>query len=427
MFHETWERMKDLLRKCPHHQVPRWQLVQYFYDGLTEKNRQMVDAACGGTFMLKSEDEAWALFETLSENSMHHASASRSERATPVQDGAKKAGIFEIGMHLELQNKVDQLSQKLDQLLSGPSPVLQVCALCASPAHHVVDCPVAPQYPEFVQEQAQMAQSFARPAPNPYSSTYNPGWRNHPNFSWRNPQAQPPNPSQSQPRQGGYAPGFQRTSYPSAQPTYSQPQSQEPSSSQSFEDKMLQAFSDIKANLSSHTHSIAKLETQMGQLAEALSRRSEGALPSQPVVNPRGKEPMHGLHMTDAHQEQAQAVITLRNGKQYQAREAAEERERTSEKQPVPTVPPQESERALPSEPSKSYTPKAPFPEALERPKSLGKHGVNMQEMLEIFKHVQINLPLLDAIQQVPAYAKFLKELCTQKRKLRSKCRRRYT
>ena len=40
--------------------------------------------------------------------------------------------------------------------------------------------------------------------------------------------------------------------------------------------------------------------------------------------------------------------------------------------------------------------------------------------MLEIFKHVQINLLLLDAIQQVPAYAKFLKELCTQKRKLRS-------
>ena len=41
--------------------------------------------------------------------------------------------------------------------------------------------------------------------------------------------------------------------------------------------------------------------------------------------------------------------------------------------------------------------------------------------MLDIFKHVQINLPLLDAIQQVPAYAKFLKELCTQKRKSRER------
>ncbi|KAA0063256.1 uncharacterized protein E5676_scaffold455G008390 [Cucumis melo var. makuwa] len=32
-------------------------------------------------------------------------------------------------------------------------------------------------------------------------------------------------------------------------------------------------------------------------------------------------------------------------------------------------------------------------------------------------RNVQINLPLLDAIQQVPRYAKFLKELCTNKRK----------
>ncbi|GAV80525.1 hypothetical protein CFOL_v3_23986 [Cephalotus follicularis] len=43
-----------------------------------------------------------------------------------------------------------------------------------------------------------------------------------------------------------------------------------------------------------------------------------------------------------------------------------------------------------------------------------------MDEMMELFKQVQINLPLLDAIQQVPAYAKFLKDLCTTKRKLKT-------
>ncbi|CAN6476682.1 unnamed protein product [Victoria cruziana] len=42
-----------------------------------------------------------------------------------------------------------------------------------------------------------------------------------------------------------------------------------------------------------------------------------------------------------------------------------------------------------------------------------------MRDMLEIFRSVCINLPLLDAIQQVPAYARFLKELCTKKRKSR--------
>ena len=36
---------------------------------------------------------------------------------------------------------------------------------------------------------------------------------------------------------------------------------------------------------------------------------------------------------------------------------------------------------------------------------------------MELFRKVQINIPLLDAIKQIPAYAKFLKELCTNKRK----------
>jgi hypothetical protein len=35
--------------------------------------------------------------------------------------------------------------------------------------------------------------------------------------------------------------------------------------------------------------------------------------------------------------------------------------------------------------------------------------------MMEVFKQVKINIPLLDAIQQVPAYAKFLKDPCIKK------------
>ncbi|CAN6447766.1 unnamed protein product [Victoria cruziana] len=42
-----------------------------------------------------------------------------------------------------------------------------------------------------------------------------------------------------------------------------------------------------------------------------------------------------------------------------------------------------------------------------------------MQDMLEMFRAVRINLPLLDAISQVPAYARFLKELCTKKMRSR--------
>ncbi|KAG8493404.1 hypothetical protein CXB51_010808 [Gossypium anomalum] len=40
------------------------------------------------------------------------------------------------------------------------------------------------------------------------------------------------------------------------------------------------------------------------------------------------------------------------------------------------------------------------------------------KEILETFRNVEINIPLLDAIRQISRYAKFLKELCTNKRKL---------
>ncbi|XP_062093487.1 uncharacterized protein LOC133799488 [Humulus lupulus] len=40
-------------------------------------------------------------------------------------------------------------------------------------------------------------------------------------------------------------------------------------------------------------------------------------------------------------------------------------------------------------------------------------------EILETFRKVEANIPLLDAIKQVPRYAKFFKDLCTNKKKLK--------
>ena len=45
--YETWERFKDLLRKCPHHGLPMWMQVQTFYNSLHHNTQTMVDAASG--------------------------------------------------------------------------------------------------------------------------------------------------------------------------------------------------------------------------------------------------------------------------------------------------------------------------------------------------------------------------------------------
>jgi hypothetical protein len=49
-------------------------------------------------------------------------------------------------------------------------------------------------------------------------------------------------------------------------------------------------------------------------------------------------------------------------------------------------------------DPPRSFVPKAPYPERLQAPKKGGK----FKDILEVFKEVQINIPFLDAIQQVP-------------------------
>ena len=41
-----------------------------------------------------------------------------------------------------------------------------------------------------------------------------------------------------------------------------------------------------------------------------------------------------------------------------------------------------------------------------------------MKKIIKIFKQVKVNVPLLDAIEQVPSNAIFLKDLCRKKRAL---------
>jgi len=76
------------------------------------------------------------------------------------------------------------------------------------------DCPTLPSFKECLHEQAHALNSFQRPNHNPYSQTYNPGWRNHPNFSWKsdNNNAQTSQPSfeahHNFQNSHGYAPSY---------------------------------------------------------------------------------------------------------------------------------------------------------------------------------------------------------------------------
>jgi len=66
------------------------------------------------------------------------------------------------------------------------------------------------------------------------------------------------------------------------------------------------------------------------------------------------------------------------------------------------------------SEPPVHLKVPAPFPSRL-RDKTKEEEE---QEIMNLFGKVEVNIPLLDAIKEIPRYAKVLKQLCTSKRKL---------
>jgi hypothetical protein len=169
-----------------------------------------------------------------------------------------------------------------------------------------------------------------------------------------------------------------------------------------------------------NTQAIAKLEMQMGQLANHLGERDKGKLPSQAVNNPKA---CHSGNSSN--QEHVQAIVTLRSGKRVDNKvvnpeEAEEEEQKEKEEEKEEEGDNQKEADAEPStvtqdikEPPRALVPKAPYPERLQAP----KNGGRLEDILEVFKQVQINIPFLDAIQQIPSYAKFLKDLVTVKRK----------
>nr|XP_012461583.1 unnamed protein product [Gossypium raimondii] len=134
-----------------------------------------------------------------------------------------------------------------------------------------------------------------------------------------------------------------------------------------------------------------KTEASIRELTTSIEKlTSQGKLPSQTEPNPR----------------QNANAVTLRSGKvlepipdrnlaQEITQEKPEKDEQVRSKPPLPKIQP-------------------PFPELFNQ----CRRGKEDKEILETFRNVEINISLLDAIKQIPRYAKFLKELCTNKRKL---------
>ncbi|CAL8112410.1 unnamed protein product [Prunus armeniaca] len=155
----------------------------------------------------------------------------------------------------------------------------------------------------------------------------------------------------------------------------------------------------------------------MGQIAFQVSERAPGTFPSQTEHNPRGGA-------------DCKAVRVLHSGKSYDNRGEICVRNSQAASQPqtdsgnfaeydivtdsAESMGRSENSAKIAAETAERvYVPPMPYPERL-------KPKVKDQQLTDFMKtlaKVQINLPLIDAIKNIPSYAKFLKDVCTKKKK----------
>ena len=174
--HEYWERFKKLCASCPHHQISEQLLIQYFYEGLLPTNRSMIDAASGGALVDKTHEAARNLIANMAANSQQFGT-----RLNPTSKHVTEVNIS------SLEQQIASLTSLVRQMAVGNIQTVKACGICSVIGHPTDMCPTLQEQPI---EQVNTAGGFPGQLQrkyDPYLSTYNPGWRDHPNLSYGNP------------------------------------------------------------------------------------------------------------------------------------------------------------------------------------------------------------------------------------------------
>ncbi|XP_058208166.1 uncharacterized protein LOC131321178 [Rhododendron vialii] len=455
VFYKYWERYKDLLAAVPHHNIPMYLVINYFYLGCDGESKQLLDTMGSGDFMGKDPDAAWEFLDALAERAQTWQYIDPSDQAMRNQDPGG-SGKFSVSEHNGLETRLDELSLKLDKMkldsvqvkevkeVKEVRQVEEVCVICETVGHSTGNCHTIPALQHHYSQLPTEEVCALNHRWDPYSNTYNPRLRSNPAFRWGNQnevdtlstvQAPPPNQNQTwrQPQFQGPPwfpapqglPGFLPPGQFQGQHQF-QPQQASPPR-RSLEDTM-NAFCQMQSTTNEQTtQALNDIRNQMGKLTTSIGilQQEKGKLPTKPLANPQGQNVLGSSSMTFP--EQAKAIISLRSGKTVD--NAQVEPPVTPSLLPFsaplkPTTPNGESRKPAPTEEEKgkakevgvpsAFTVSASYPNRLKTP---AKPNLNT-DIYDVLKQVTVKLPLLDAIKQIPSYAKFLKDLCTHKRKL---------
>ncbi|KAL0287052.1 UNVERIFIED_CONTAM: hypothetical protein Scaly_2777400 [Sesamum calycinum] len=181
---------KQFVESCPHHQIPNHRLIQYFYEGFIEANRSLIDAASGGALYDKTPTESRKLITTMAANNQQFGS----------RNDNPPRRVYEV--RTSIDEHLDSRTSLVEHFILGNTQQVKACGICTSLGHATDACPTLKEEPTI---HANAVGGFSGPSQrghDPFSNTYNPRWRDHPNLRYGNqphnsqrpPYQQPPPP-----------------------------------------------------------------------------------------------------------------------------------------------------------------------------------------------------------------------------------------
>ncbi|WCJ31641.1 hypothetical protein M5689_013115 [Euphorbia peplus] len=273
---DYWERFKKLCASCPQHGIAENSLIQYFYEGMSSMERKMIDATSGGCLLDKTPTAAKDLIQGM---------AATSQQFGKPKDSTRKT--YEVSA-FALEEKINALTSLVQNMAAGKTAQVKACGICSMTGHATDECPTLQE--ESAEQLNAIGGYSGQPQRkhDPYSTTYNPGWRDHPNLSY----GTRPNYQQRPQNNSALQQGLSIDEIVKELAT----------NAQQFQKDTQQFQKETKA-------SIQNLEKQMGQMATSIgAMESQGKLPSQTVDNPR----------------QNVSAIKLRNGREIEQPEKSD-------------------------------------------------------------------------------------------------------
>ncbi|GKC78239.1 reverse transcriptase domain-containing protein, partial [Tanacetum coccineum] len=138
-FSEAWERFKERLRACPHHEFMNLTQIDTFYNGLSDNDQDSLNAAADGNLLSKTTTEALNIFENKSKVFYSRNKPNVSRMNTTSMESFSKT-VERIN---KLVDQISTLVEIVSKKVVTPATVKAVeesCVTCGS-AHSWYICP----------------------------------------------------------------------------------------------------------------------------------------------------------------------------------------------------------------------------------------------------------------------------------------------